>query len=288
MNIVEYKGWTKNIRLTNENVELVITLDIGPRIIRYGFIGEENILGEVSEQLGKSQEEEWKIRGGHRLWIAPESKGVSYEPDNEPVYYEEIQEGIRVVQEPGRLSGIQKMIEITLSQDNRVTIRHIIKNTTDEMLRYAVWPITVMHKGGDVIIPLPKKDPFGQHSDVPNQIWSIWSFSDLSGKRFNIEERYVRIINRAGCCPFKIGILNREGWVAYHKDQYVFIKRFPYSVDKTYPDGNVNFEVYMDNSIVELETLGPLIEIQPGQSIRHDEDWGLYKDVDTFDHFIAL
>ena len=287
MDLIAYNGWENNIRLTSGEAELVITLDVGPRIIRYGLIGEENILGEILEQSGEAREQTWMIRGGHRLWVAPESKEVSYELDNEPVHYEETTQGVRVIQEPGELSGIQKKMEIALLQDSSVKIRHILKNTTNEKLTYAVWPLTVMRKGGDVIVPLPGKDPFGQHSNAPNQIWSIWSFSDLSGKRFNIEEEYLRIQNRDGYRPFKIGVLNKEGWMAYHNDDYVFVKRFLYRHGETYPDGNVNCEVYMDDSFVELETLSALTEMQSGQSVCFDEVWNLFKGTDCVEKFLA-
>lgn len=286
MNIVKYKGWENNIHLTNGIVELVITLDIGPRIIRYGFVNEVNLFGELSDQLGKSKEDEWMLRGGHRLWIAPESKGVSYEHDNHPISFKKIESGVCIFQNPGEESGIQKIMGIKLLPDNGVAIRHILKNTTDEIQRYSVWPITVMHKGGSVIIPLPKKDPFGQHSDIPNQIWSIWSFTDIRDSRFNIEERKIRIVNDDECRPFKMGFTNMQGWVAYHIDNYLFMKHFLYKSDKTYPDGNVNFEIYMDNEIVELETLGPLVKVQPGKSIIHDEKWNIYKENNIPDNII--
>ena len=65
---VEYKGWRNNLRITNGQIELIVTLDVGPRIIRCGFVGGPNIFKEYEDQLGKSGEKEWKIRGGHRLW----------------------------------------------------------------------------------------------------------------------------------------------------------------------------------------------------------------------------
>ena len=43
---------------------------MGPRIIRYGFAGQDNVFGETdvsaATELG-----EWKPVGGHRLWHAP-------------------------------------------------------------------------------------------------------------------------------------------------------------------------------------------------------------------------
>ena len=68
---VEYRGWKNNIKLTNGEAELIVTLDVGPRVIRYALAGGKNVFKEYDEQMGKSGESEWMIRGGHRLWAAP-------------------------------------------------------------------------------------------------------------------------------------------------------------------------------------------------------------------------
>ena len=40
------------LKLSNGQVEVVVTTDIGPRIIRYAFVGGENILGEMGGKPG--------------------------------------------------------------------------------------------------------------------------------------------------------------------------------------------------------------------------------------------
>src|SRR5688500_2216095 len=72
-------------RLANKTVEVVVTTDVGPRIIRYAFIGEDNLLGELPDDSVKTELGIWKPWGGHRLWTAPEAMPRSYSPDNEPV-----------------------------------------------------------------------------------------------------------------------------------------------------------------------------------------------------------
>ena len=71
--------------MANADVELIVTLDVGPRVIRYGAPGGPNLFGESAEQLGKSGEPSWMPRGGHRLWTAPEDKTRTYAPDNRAV-----------------------------------------------------------------------------------------------------------------------------------------------------------------------------------------------------------
>src|SRR5882724_8237798 len=68
-----YGGWPNCYRISNGEVELIATTDVGPRILRYGFVSGQNVFREFKEQLGKSGETEWQARGGHRLWMAPEA-----------------------------------------------------------------------------------------------------------------------------------------------------------------------------------------------------------------------
>ena len=63
---IEYGGWPDNLLLANEHAEVVITLDVGPRVISYRKPGGENVLHNVADQLGRSNEQEWRSRGGHR------------------------------------------------------------------------------------------------------------------------------------------------------------------------------------------------------------------------------
>jgi hypothetical protein len=62
----DYKGWKNCYRVSNGEVELIVTADVGPRVIRYGFIGGQNLFKEYDEQLGKSGEEKFQARGGDR------------------------------------------------------------------------------------------------------------------------------------------------------------------------------------------------------------------------------
>ena len=100
MEVVEYGGWKRNVRLANGKVELVATLQVGPRIIRLAARGGKNVFKNYDEQLGRTGETEWQIRGGHRLWVAPEDPVATYFPDNGPVEAEELPGGVRLMAEP--------------------------------------------------------------------------------------------------------------------------------------------------------------------------------------------
>ena len=53
-----FKGWPNSYRISNGTVEVIVTGDVGPRVMRYGFAGGQNLFKEFTEQLGKSGEKD--------------------------------------------------------------------------------------------------------------------------------------------------------------------------------------------------------------------------------------
>ena len=73
----EYHGWTGAYRLSNGTVDLVFVPQIG-RIMRYGYVGERNVLWENPALAGKTTDlsrpvNDWQNYGGDKLWPAPQS-----------------------------------------------------------------------------------------------------------------------------------------------------------------------------------------------------------------------
>src|SRR6478672_4770522 len=75
---INFGGWPNCIRLSNNESELIVTTDIGPRIIRLGFINKQNFFYLSEEDRGKKGGNDWRIYGGHRLWLAPEAMPLTY------------------------------------------------------------------------------------------------------------------------------------------------------------------------------------------------------------------
>ena len=280
MEIVKYDGWDC-IRLTNGEIELLVTRDIGPRIIRYGFIGGPNILGEIPSHIGGKGEKEWMNRGGHRLWIAPEADPWSYELDNEPYASAiAISGGVRTVQAAGPITGIEKRMDIVLDPaTGGVKIEHRLANRSDRPVRCAAWCISVVGLGGRAILPLPEKRL------PPNQIltavqrWATWSYTDFSDPRWTFGSRFLMLRqDPSATTPQKIGMGSDAGWIAYEREGMLFIKKYCAFASAEYPDYGTNVQIYTNPEILELEQLGPLTTLQPGEEILLPEDWKLQRD----------
>lgn len=276
---VTYGGWNKTVRISNREVEAFVTCDVGPRVMRFAFKGEKNIFGEFPDQLGGHNEKEWMIRGGHRLWIAPEAKQRSYEPDNVPIKISTTKTRVTTLQEPGKLTGIQKQIRLELAPDRNVlTLTHCLTNCGKKPFELSPWALTVMAKRGTAIIPTPEKIPHSKRL-THNQQWSLWGYTDLGDPRWTLTPRYLLFRQDPKRPANKLGIAHTPGWVAYHLGTTLFVKRFDYVKKGVYPDGGVNFETFSNEDILELESLGPLVTLAPGRSTTHKEVWSLHRNV---------
>lgn len=279
MEKVAYGGWENCYRLANDQVELIVTSDVGPRIIRFGFIGRENMFGEIQDQLGMTKSDSWMIFGGHRLWHAPEAARTYY-PDFEPVLVQEIENGLIVTQKPEPTTGIQKQMEIRMKPDSpEVQVKHTLINHNVWSVETAPWGLSVMDVGGTAIVPFP---PRGSHPEsmTPTSVLSIWPYTDLSDPRWGLGFRFILLKQDPNnSVAQKMGIFNSEGWAAYANHNALFVKQTPLQFDGIYPDLGVNFELFTNEMILEVESLGPLEMIPPKGTIDHLEYWTLYDNV---------
>ncbi|HEX8652438.1 MAG TPA: hypothetical protein VF708_16610 [Pyrinomonadaceae bacterium] len=268
-------------RLSNGTVEVIVTTAVGPRILRYGFCGEDNILGEVKDDGLETALGQFKPWGGHRLWVAPEAVPGSYAPDNSPIEFEiKSANTIHLMPPPETATGIQKEITVRLDPEGTgVTIRHKIINRHHWTIAASVWALTIMRGGGEAILP---QEPYRSHDDylLPARPLVLWHFTDLSDPRWTIGRRYIRLrTDAARPEPQKIGIMNKQGWAAYHHQETLFVKRFAYQEDATYPDYGSNNETYTAAEFIELESLAPLRCLEPGMAAEHVERWYLFGNV---------
>jgi len=280
MGKINYRGWPNCYRLSNDLVDLIVTTDVGPRIIRFGFVGEDNEFKEYEDMVGKTGGDEWRLYGGHRLWHAPEEQPRTYYPDNSPVAVEEHSDFVRVIQPTETTTGIQKEMDIRLLPDEaHVEVTHRLRNDNLWTVELAVWALTVMAQGGRAIIPLP---PRGSHegSLLPTNIMTLWAYTDLADPRWTWGTRYVMLRqDPAAEKPQKIGLMVPDGWVAYARDGHLFIKKFSYVPGGHYPDFGCSVETFTNADMLEAETLTPLVHLEPGATVEHVEHWLLFRDV---------
>lgn len=275
-----YGGWQRAAHLKNGIVDLVITAEVGPRIIRFGFAGAHNEFHEAPDDMGQTGGDEWRIYGGHRFWHAPEHPERTYVPDNAPVTIEELDGIIRVTQPTEAATGLQKQLEIQLAPDTaHVAITHRLINHGVWTIQCAPWCLSVMAAGGKAIVPLP---PRGEHPRdlLPTSTLTLWAYTDMSDPRWMWGQKYVTLQQDASAANSqKLGASVPDGWSAHLRDGHLFVKCFTPVAGVAYPDLNSQVEIFTNTDMLELETLGPTLSIKPGASITFTENWFLFKDV---------
>lgn len=276
---IPYAGWPNCYRLSNGEVELIVTSDVGPRIIRYGFEGGQNFFVELEEDLGKTGGDNWRLYGGSRLWVGPEDPVYSYGADNDPVQVE-ISGNRLTAQAPVEHTGVQKAIAVELSDEgSAVRVVYTLANRTIWPLRIATWVLTMMAPGGAGITTLP---PRGTHPEVlaPTNPLVVFAFTNMADPRWTWLEKYIVLRqDPQNADPEKIGLFNPETRGAYLLNGELFVKKFAASPDEEYPDMGASYETFTNERFLEIETLGPLRTLQPGESIDHVEEWSLHRPV---------
>jgi hypothetical protein len=281
-----YRGWNNAYKFSNGTVELIVTADVGPRILFYGFCNGENLLHEVDGEAGKTGGSEFRLYGGHRFWVSPEVERTYY-PDNTPVSVSQEGNATRFTAQredlpPG--THLQKELEIKLAKTgSQVRITHRLRNHDNNSTLVAPWAPTMMRAGGRAILPLAPRIAMDKDHYLPVGAFGIWSYTDFADPRWVLGTSYIQLrqlANPQGRFQEQMGgIYNPAGWGAYFRQGHLFVKRVGVFKDARHPDFGCNFEVFTNPEFLELETLGPLVELQPGEVVEHVEDWWLFADV---------
>jgi hypothetical protein len=283
---IAYHGWPNAYRISNGTVQLIVLTDVGPRIIFYGFANGENEFHEFADQAGKTGGNEFRSYGGHRLWVSPETE-TTYFPDNVPVRVIRQADTVRFiapVEESPKPTYFQKEIDVRVSPTGtHITVIHKITNHATDAIEMAPWALSAMAQNGRSIFPLPAKAPWGKTHLLPEGLLALWSYTDLSDRRWVFGTKYLQLRqdpNPTG--QFKeqmIGLYDSQGWGAYFRKGHLFVKRAEVERAATYPDYGCNFETYTEPGFLELESLGPLRKLHAGEMAVHVEDWWLFEGV---------
>ena len=267
-------------RIENSFMAVDYLAQAGPRLVRLLIAGsDQNLLAELPEMTQPTPYGDYHIRGGHRLWHSPESMPRSYLPDNEGLQVENLQDGsVCLTQpvEPG--SGLRKAMQLRLAPDAPfLTIQHSLTNAGLWPVECAPWAITQLKLGGLAIIPQQVGVPAPQL--LPDRRMTIWNYTRLQDPRLHLGDDFILLEAASRLPPCKIGVPNPQGWLAYLLGDVLFVKRFAPLPDLPHPDSGCNTEVYCNDQFIELETLGALLVMQPGQTVTHTETWQFYPGV---------
>lgn len=299
---INYDYFGKCLKITNEAMEMLVTVDLGPRIISYHLLGKENIMcedrnenstmagGLFSEVFG---DKKWYIYGGHRLWFSPEHNPRSYYPDNDRVDYKIEGNKVTFTPPPQYENGLRFEMTCEFSDlTAEVRVGHKITNLSDSEVKLSAWAMTVVDENSTAILPQCQKDT----GLLSNRNLSLWAYTDIYDDRLFIGNKFITV-KQSTCAKrnLKVGLNNEDGWLGMLNKGQFFVKKFDYDQAAEYPDNHCNCECFTNFFMMEIESLGPLTVLGKGDSACHTENWNIFacdlsfdrKNEDSIDEFLT-
>lgn len=273
-----YRGWKGCYRICNAGYELIFVPQIG-RIMRYGRIGGTNVLWENPELAGKvvppdEQTDKWINYGGDKLWPAPQDRW-GWPPDSTldrgACRVEFL--GPRRMLVTGKVSpqlGLRFSREIALEKSgSEVSIRNTLTNASEKPVEWSIWEVAQVDNPREAWLPLARKSRFPEG-------YFLFPKNPPTPETLRVE-KYRVVLSRDPKRGGKIGTDSTQGWAAAQVESGRFRISAAYE-GGAYPDEGCVQELWSNpdpNRYMELELLGPIRKIAPGQSTHFTTRWDL-------------
>ena len=257
------------LRLRRGQTEVRLLLGAGPRLTFLGGVESENLLYEEPIDA-PARQNGWRLIGGHRLWTAPEDPTLTYVADNTPVEVERLADGVILRGATEGPTGIRKSLGVRMTAGG-IRVRHTLEQLEDSSRR-APWAITAFGPGGTVWMPRVQHRP---HPDalLPDQSLVLWPYTDLTDPRLDLGPRSIRIHHDAAhTASIKIGAAHPPGWLAWSRGRDVVVQHTRIHTGPQ-PDLGATHEIYVDGGMSELEALGPVSKMEPGDVTVLEQTW---------------
>lgn len=284
--IESFKEYGKCVSISNGVIEALITIDLGPRIISFGYINGTNFMSSNRAAYAPKTDKEytdfwgegraWENFGGHRIWLSPESYPETYLPDDRKVAYTATENGAIFTPEADTQVGVIKTLEVKMDADDaKMQVTMKVTNISDAPKQFAIWALSVCDKGGTLIVPMNTNDT----GLLANRSISVWPYTDMSNDRIYWGSKYVTVRQDENAeKPIKIGFDLNCGTAYYVLGDDILRKNYKTNhPDGVYPDGGCSFETYTNDVMLEFETLGELKTVAKGETSEHSEVWTLCK-----------
>ena len=130
--------------------------------------------------------------------------------------------------------------------------------------RWRAWGITQFRLGGVALLPT---GALGSPDRVSGRPKSRRLAIHQPGRSPSLLARSGPQSSRPLAGPrFKIGSGPSPGRLGYLIDRQLFTKEIPPAGAGTYPDRGAVAQVFVDDSFCELESVGPIVALEPGSS----------------------
>jgi len=267
----EYHGWPDAVFLSNDKVEAVIVPAVG-RVMQFRFAGEaDGPFWENPAADGRRAGQDaggWVNYGGDKVWPAPQSAwpritGRGWPPpagfDGRPARAEIGDGAVTLVFPPDPAYGLQVRRRIWLAPDaRRMVITTTFEKTSGGPVEAGIWTIVQLRDPREV--DAPARDAAGSAS-------SPVLLGGYAPPKTKTEGAWLAV-TRDPAANHKIGLhTGALVWIGSSAVLRLFMDLAP---GARYPDQNSSAEIYTNADplpYVELELLGPLATLKPGERI---------------------
>ena len=261
--------WQQAHRLTHDNVELIVVSEIGPRILSLRVNGGENLLFVDEDGLSRG---EWRIYGGHRVWLGPETE-ASYAPDNAACDVS-TEGGVLTIAGPeDPLSHLQKHLRIAAAGPGRFSVTSGLSSNSEMLMPAVVWALTCVRPDARIFFPWGQPGNWEMKKICYWKAWGGTHASTVTSSQWQPGEDLF-VIDPTGE-EGKCGTSGCEGWLGanFPAAGASFFKRFQYQLGREYVDDGCAIQCYTCANFIEMETLSPQQILLPGERLEHEEIW---------------
>jgi len=278
--VVSAHGNENCIELFNESTRVVLEPKLGGRVLIYA-LREKNVLWINPENEGKvyTPGEPYGHPGAGRFDYGPEKTG----PEKSALFFGSWEGKITgpreavLISQKDPVTGISLERHFTLGESgSHLSCTQIIRNTSENTARHYHWSRTFVKGGGISFTPLNpnSKYPKGYLVYGPGD---VMDFEPEEEDNARTREGILEILGPLSRPKFVMDC--DKGWLAYiTRENQLFIKKFKIYPDRPYGDMAAPTASiwYNKNLMCEIEPLGPLEVLEPGESASFTEHWYLY------------
>ena len=272
-----YHGWLEAYVMSNGKIAAVVVPAIG-RVMQFGFVGEEGVFWENRALDGRIAEghlvvwaaRDWVNFGGDKTWPSPEAEwGVftSRKGWRPPPAFDGWSADVRFSGETLTLvtpidpfygTIAERRIQLHSSKPE-MTITTTYKRERGESAWIGIWVITQLKEPAGLFAPVPRKSVFPE---------SFTLLAQDPPPSLTVTNGLIALVRNPGAAH-KIGLdADSMLWVG---EKHVLRIDSPRLRKGVYPDKGSSTEIYTSPDplpYIELETLGPLHQMKPGDKIE--------------------
>jgi hypothetical protein len=274
--VIPYYGYDDCILLENDQARVVLCPAAGGRVLEYSRDGKNALYLPPGE-------EGWtyapgKSGGGMnagRFDIGPELTIAAHPSLWKGPWNGEITGALsaRLTSKLDQPTGVRLVRDFELDpKTSRLECRQTIENVSNETVEYCHWSRTFALGGGICVIPTSQISRFPNHY-VMYEEGALINARPVDDK-IRARDGFLEVLG-APRKP-KLGFDSREGWMAYAMpNDFMFVKAFRVYPDRVYNEvAGLTVSVwYPEGPMCELEPIGPMERLKPGESAAFTETW---------------